>query len=535
MEKLSEHPEKMIDLQKQHLRDVMTVVDEVRKQLRGEEHHEIILADPRDKRFSNEIWHTNPAFFFIQQIYLLNSKLLRDTLSHIRGLDKKTTHKLKFYTQHLIDAFAPTNFPLTNPDVIRETFETQGENLRQGFRNFLRDTAHGTFQMKTMDKDAFTLGKDIATTKGNIVFRNDLLELIHYAPTTKTVHEKPLLIVPPWINKFYIFDLKPENSFVKWLVDQGFTLFMISWVNPDQRHAQKTLTDYVLGGVKTALDFICQETKHPTINAIGYCTGGVLLNLLLAYLKTKGKKSIDCATLITTPFNFKEAGDLLVFVCEQQLEQLEKHVSRKGYLEGNAMVQSFNLLRANDLIWSFYVTNYLMGQEPIPFDMLYWNGDATRMPAKMHTDFLRAMYLENRLMKPGGISIDGVPIDLSHIDVPLFIMAAIEDHIAPWHSVYPLATTTQGKNKFILSGSGHVAGVFNHPNKHKYYFMEGEHLTKNANKWFNKAHKVEGSWWPTWQNWVIPFSGNRVQSLNRRPNRDLGKAPGTYVKTSGLQ
>lgn len=533
LSKISEHPEEIMDFQKQHLRDIMAVVQEVGKQLQGQEVHEIVPSDPRDKRFKNEIWHDNPAFFFMQQVYLLNSKLLKNIFTHVEGLDPQTTHKLKFYTQQLIDALSPTNFPLTNPDVIEEIYNTRGENLRQGFQNFLRDSAHGNFQVKMMDLDAFKIGKDIATAKGKVVFRNALLELIQYSPTTKTVYIKPILIVPPWINKFYIFDLKPENSFIKWAVDQGFTLFMISWVNPDKRQAEKTMSDYTLEGVKAALDFVRRETKQSCINAIGYCTGGVLLNSLLTYLKAKGEKSIDSATLIASPLDFKEAGDLLVFVCEQQLQKLEKHVKNKGYLEGNAMIKSFNLLRANDLIWSFYVNNYLMGKDAVPFDMLYWNGDAVRMPAKMHTDFLRNMYLENRLIKPGGISIADVPVDLSTIDIPLFIMAAMEDHIAPWRAVYPLAKTTKGKNKFVLSGSGHVAGVFNHPDKHKYFFMEADKLAKNADKWLEAAKKTPGSWWPTWKKWIEQFSDGQIKATN--PKKDLGDAPGSYVLEKGLE
>lgn len=535
LSKISEHPNEIAELQKQHLRDIMAIVNEVGKQLRGEEAHDIVPIDPRDKRFKNEIWHDNPAFFFMQQLYLLNSKLLKNIFENAQGLDAQTTHKLKFYTQQLIDALSPTNFPLTNPDVLEETYNTRGENLRQGFQNFLRDSTHGTFQVKMMDLDAFKLGKDIATSKGKVVFRNELLELIQYSPTTKEVYSKPILIIPPWINKFYIFDLKPENSFIKWAVDQGFTLYMISWVNPDKRHAEKSLSDYALEGVKAALDFVRKDTKQSSINAIGYCTGGVLLNSLLSYLKAKGDNAIDSATLIASPLDFKEAGDLLVFVCEQQLENLEKHVKKKGYLEGNAMVQSFNLLRANDLIWSFYVNNYLMGKDAVPFDMLYWNGDAVRMPAKMHTDFLRNMYLENKLMKPGGISIGDVPVDLSTIDIPMFVMAAMEDHIAPWRAVYPLAKTTKGKNKFVLSGSGHVAGVFNHPDKHKYFFMEADKLAENADKWLETAQKTPGSWWPTWEKWIEQFSNGKIKARNPHPKKDLGDAPGSYVLERGLE
>lgn len=532
--KVSEHPEKFVKLQKQHLADIMAVVHEVGKQLKGEEPHEIIHADPRDKRFNSEVWKESPAFFFIQQVYLLNAQLLKDMFKHIHGLDLETSNKLRFYTQQLIDALSPTNFPLTNPDVIEETYNTRGENLRKGFQNYLRDMASGELQIKTMDPDSFKIGQDLAATKGKIVYRNRFFELIRYSPTTETVYEKPILAIPPWINKYYIFDLKPEHSFVKWVVDGGFTLFMISWVNPDKSLQDATLSDYVLEGAKKAIEVVRKETKQEQINVIGYCTGGVLLNSLMAYLKAKNLDYITSSTLIASPLDFKEAGDLLVFVCQQQLSNLEEHVRKKGYLEGNAMVQSFNLLRANDLIWSFYVNNYLLGKESVPFDMLYWNGDAVRMPAKMHTDFLRNMYLENRLMKKGGISVQDIPVDLSTIDTPMFVMAAMEDHIAPWKSVFPLSYKTKGRNKFVLSGSGHVAGVFNHPDRHKYFFYESDERTKNAEKWLSSAHKMVGSWWPTWQKWVEQFSGKRIKSHSIRTRKNLGDAPGVYVFQKGL-
>lgn len=533
-QKISERPDRVIELQKEHLKDVMAIVKEVGEQLKGGQAQPIVEVDPRDKRFKNEIWRTNPAFFFMQQIYLINAKLLHNTLAQIDGLDEQTLNKLEFYTRHLIDAMAPTNFPLTNPDVIQETYESRGENLIQGFKNFLKDSATGTFNIKMTDMEALQLGRDIATTKGKVIYRNPYLELIQYSPTTKKVYEKPILIIPPWINKFYVFDLKPENSFVKWAVDQGFTLFMISWANPTQWHADKTLSHYVLDGVKSALDFVLSYTKRDVINVIGYCTGGVLLNSLLTYLKAKGEKPFDAATIIAAPIDFREAGDLLVYICEQQLKKLEAHVSKRGYLEGNAMVQSFNLLRANDLIWSFYVNNYLMGKEPMPFDMLHWNGDAVRMPATMHTQFLRQMYLENRLLKPGGIKIGDVAVDLRTIDLPMFVMAALDDHIAPWRAVYPLTQAVKQAQKFVLSGSGHVAGVFNHPDKNKYYFMEADKLYDTAEQWLEQAHKQTGSWWPTWKEWMEQYAGNKVPAPTIDPKAVIAEAPGEYVRDNGL-
>lgn len=529
-EKLSKKPQVVMDLQKEHLKDVMQLFEVVIKQMKGGDVSPLVDVDPKDKRFKNPIWQNNPTFFFMQQLYLLNSRLLKQMLNQVDGLDPKTSQKLEFYTKHLIDALAPTNFPLTNPDVLKKTYETKGENLIHGFKNFLGDSVNGTLNIKMTDMEALKLGRDIATTPGKVVYRNDLLELIQYSPTTEKVYSVPILIIPPWINKFYVFDLKPENSFIKWAVNKGFTLFIISWINPDKRHSQKTITDYTLEGAKQAFDFVRKYTKHDAINTIGYCTGGVLLNCLLTYLKAKGKeKQVLSSTVIAAPIDFREAGDLLVYVCEEQLKKLENHVRKKGYLDANSMVHSFNLLRANDLIWSFYVNNYLLGKDPIPFDMLHWNSDAVRMPGKMHTDFLRNMYLENKLIKPGGIQIDDVPVDLSTIDIPMFVMAAADDHIAPWRAVYPLANTVKGMTEFVLSGSGHVAGVFNHPDKNKYHFWKNNQVEATADEWLEHAEKVTGSWWPTWYEWVKKFSGKMVKAKEIPEKDGLGDAPGSYV------
>ncbi|WP_052045970.1 PHA/PHB synthase family protein [Candidatus Paracaedibacter symbiosus] len=527
---LSKKPQSIKELQTEHFKGVLKLMETVTQHLQGQEVKPLIDVETRDKRFKNPIWKDHPAFFFMQQLYLLNARLLKEVLSQMEELDPQTSQKLAFYTKHLIDAMSPTNFPLTNPDVIRQTFETKGENLIQGFKNFLSDSVNGQLNIKMTDMEALKLGVDIATSPGKVVFRNELLELIQYSPTTAKVHSVPILIIPPWINKFYVFDLKPENSFIRWAVDKGYTLFIISWVNPDKRHSGKTLTDYTLQGAKEAFDFVRQYTNHKSINMIGYCTGGVLLNCLMTYLKAKGKdKEIKSATLIAAPTDFREAGDLLVYVCEAQLKKLESHIKKKGYLDAGSMMQSFNLLRANDLIWSFYINNYLMGKEPIPFDMLHWNSDAVRMPGKMHSDFLRKMYLENRLIQPGGIKIGDVPIDLTTITTPMFIMAAADDHIAPWRAVFPLSTMVKGATEFVLSSSGHVAGVFNHPEKHKYNYWKNGQKAETADEWLASAEKVSGSWWPVWQEWMEKFSGKMVEAHPISDKNSLGEAPGTYV------
>lgn len=528
--KLLEHPEKLMELQKQHLYNVRQVWKNVQLQLQGQQSSPLFPTEIRDKRFSNPAWRENPIFSFLQQIYLLNSRLLRETISNIEGLDERTQRKLDFYTRHMIDALSPTNFPLTNPDVLEETLATKGENLIQGFRNYIQHTIDQEINIPITDMSAFRLGENLATTPGKIIFRNELFELIQYTPTTKKVSEIPLLIIPPWINKYYIFDLKQENSFVKWAVDSGLTVFIISWANPDRRHSTKTLSDYVLDGALTALDFVRNLTKKPAINVMGYCTGGVLLNCLMCYLKAKKADKIISATLVASPVDFREAGDLLVYVCEQQLKKLESHVQKKGYLEGKKMVQAFNLLRANDLIWSYYVNSYLMGKGPMPFDLLYWNCDAVRMPAKMHTDFLRKMYLENRLIQPGGIKIKGVNVDLRKIETPMFIMAAIDDHIAPWRAVFPMTQIGNTQKKFVLAGSGHVAGVINHPAKNKYHYWTTDTQRETAEEWLNHAQKIPGSWWIEWRKWLKTYTGKMVSPPKFSTDLVLDEAPGPYVK-----
>lgn len=530
---LSEKPEKIWELQQRHLQDVRSIWHNVMAKIQGQSPRPLIEIDAKDKRFQNPLWQDNPVFYFMQQLYLINARLLRQLMNNVEGMDPKTSHKLEFYTRHIIDAMAPTNFPLTNPDVLEETFQSGGENLIQGFKNYLRDTVNGQVQVRMTDMEAFTIGKDIAATPGKVVFRNDLFELIYYTPTTKTVMATPLLILPPWINKYYIFDLKPENSFVRWAVNAGVPVFIVSWVNPDERHAHKTLTDYVLEGAKTAMDQVLKITRKKQLNMMGYCTGGLLLNCMLTYLTAKKSNPVKSATVVAAPVDFREAGDLLVYVCEQQLKKLQAHVKKRGFLEGQAMVQSFNLLRANDLIWSFYVNNYLMGKEPMPFDMLHWNCDAVRMPATMHTDYLRWMYLENRLMQPGGISIGNIPVDLKTISTPMFIMAAIDDHIAPWRSVYPLTQYPQGGTRFVLSGSGHVAGVFNHPEKKKYHHWYGSVLPQSPDEWLENAEKHEGSWWPLWREWLEQFSGGMESPKKIDKSVILEDAPGSYVKMIG--
>jgi polyhydroxyalkanoate synthase len=532
MIKISKKPEKISELQTQYLEEFQELLQSTMDRVQGKLSKINVKPGKDDKRFLDAEWEDNPFFSLLQQAYLLNAKFLKDAASSIEGLDPITQRKLMFYISHVIDALSPTNFPLTNPTVLQETFATSGNNLVRGFQKYLEDAGNGQWHKRMTDTKAFKLGKDLATTPGKVVFQNDLFQLIQYEPLTKRVAKTPMLIIPPWINKYYIFDLKAENSFIRWALESGLSVFAISWVNPDERHAQKTLTDYTLEGVKTAIDQVCKITGEKKVNTVGYCNGGTLLSLLMVYLKKAKENPIASATILATPFDFDKADEMGIYRCEHQQRKLEEHVQKKGYLEGQYMVQAFNLLRANDLIWSSYVNNYLMGREPFPFDMLYWNCDALRMPAKMHMTFLRDVVVENRLMEPGSMSIADVPVDLGKISTPLFVMAAHDDHIAPWKSVYPITQMAKSTSKkFILTASGHVAGVFNHPSRQKYHYWTNDKLSSDPDAWFKSAKKHEGSWWEVWRQWLDAYGNGTVPARGISKESILDDAPGSYALT----
>jgi polyhydroxyalkanoate synthase subunit PhaC len=453
---------------------------------------------------------------------------------HVDGLDDKTARKVDFYTRQFVDAMAPSNFALTNPEVLRATVESSGENLVKGLENLLADLERGKgkLSIKMTDTEAFKLGENIAITPGKVVFQNDLIQLIQYEPTTAEVNRRPLLIIPPWINKFYILDLRADNSFVKWAAGEGHTVFMISWVNPDERLAAKSFEDYMFEGLLAALDAIERATGEKELNIIGYCLGGTLLSATLAYMAVKGDTRCQSATFLATMVDFAQAGELGVFIDEEQLGSLEATMREKGYLEGSAMATTFNMLRANDLIWSFVINNYLLGKEPFPFDLLYWNSDSTRMPASMHSFYLRKMYQENKLVAPGGIELGGVAIDLRKIAVPAFIMASREDHIAPWKSTFAATRLYRGPIKFCLAASGHIAGVVNAPRAKKYCYWTSTKKARSPDPWFAGAERHPGSWWPEWQHWVAKFAGGKVKA--RKPGagklKPIEAAPGSYVR-----
>ncbi|QID16547.1 class I poly(R)-hydroxyalkanoic acid synthase [Nitrogeniibacter mangrovi] len=489
-----------------------------------------------DKRFRDDQWQEHFLFDFIKQSYLITARHIHDTVCCVEGLDEQTQKKVNFYTRQYVDALSPSNFALTNPEVFRETVKSHGGNLLKGLNNLLRDVEDGggNLRVKMTDTTAFELGKNVATTPGKVVFETEMMQLLQYTPSTDKVLKRPMLIVPPWINKFYILDLREKNSYIKWCVDQGHTVFVISWVNPDEKLAEKSFDAYVQDGVLAALDAIEEQTGEKEVNAAGYCLGGTLLATTCAYLAAKRRKRIASATFFTTMTDFSEPGELGVFIDEGQVTSLEKKMFERGYLEGSEMAGTFNMLRANDLIWSFVVNNYLLGKDPFPFDLLYWNSDSTRMPATMHSFYLRNMYMENRLAQPGGIEIDGTKIDLGKIKIPCYFISTIEDHIAPWKSTYTGARNFGGDVRFVLGGSGHIAGIVNPPVANKYGFWinpTGE-MPESAEAWFEASEQHEGSWWTDWQAWVTGHNGTQV------PARDPAKgklsviedAPGSYVK-----
>src|SRR5712671_4264978 len=531
--KLMADPSRLVQAQLSLWNDYMTLWQRTAQRFLGGASEPVIEAGSEDRRFRDQAWSDNGLFDFIKQSYLMTASWLQGTVKNVEGLDERTARKVDFYTRQFVDAIAPSNFVLTNPEVLRATIESRGENLLNGLKNLLDDLERGKGRLaiKMTDMEAFRIGENIGVTPGKVVYQNDLMQLIQYEPTTEKAKRRPLLIIPPWINKFYILDLRPGNSFIRWAVSQGHTVFVISWVNPDERLAAKTFTDYMVEGPLAALDAIEQATGEREANVIGYCLGGTLLASTLAYMAAKRDNRIKSATYFVTMVDFAEAGELSVFIDEEQLSALEERMNAKGYLEGRDMAASFKMLRANDFIWSFVVNNYLLGKSPFPFDLLYWNADSTHMPAAMHSFYLRNMYEENSLAKPGGISLDDVPIDLRKIGTPSFLLSTREDHIAPWRSTYAATQIYRGPVKFMLSASGHIAGVVSPPGS-KYGHWENDKNPPTPEEWLSTATARPDSWWPVWERWISHYTGGEVPA--RHPGEGkltpIEDAPGSYVK-----
>ncbi|HEY2445303.1 MAG TPA: class I poly(R)-hydroxyalkanoic acid synthase [Rhizomicrobium sp.] len=513
-------------------RDYMGLWERTARRMMGGDAEPSVVPAAGDKRFKDKDWQENQIFDFIKQSYLLTANWLQSTVARVEGLDPQSRRRVEFYTRQFADAFAPTNFVLTNPEVLRATLQSNGENLVRGLNNLLEDLDRGQGQLSIRQTtEAFKVGKDIATAPGKVIFRNELLELLQYNPSTKESYERPLLIFPPWINKFYILDLRPENSFIRWAVAQGYTVFVASWVNPDSRLAKKTFEDYMRDGIFAALQAVEKATGVKSPNVIGYCIGGTLLASTLAYMAAKNDNRIHSATFFAAQSDFSEAGDLQVFIDDVQLEALEEQMNASGgVLEGRRMATTFNMLRANDLIWSFVVNNYLLGRDPVPFDLLYWNSDTTRMPEATHLFYLREFYKNNALAK-GNLALGGVKLDLTKVKIPVYLQSAKEDHIAPYRSVYKTTQFVEGPVRFILAGSGHIAGVINPPAARKYQYWTNDKLPSKVEDWLAEAKEHPGSWWTDWDAWLSPLSGKKIAA--RVPGdgklKPIGDAPGTYV------
>src|SRR4030081_2858641 len=504
------------------------------RRLAGEEVPPAIAPSPRDKRFADPEWKSNQFFDFMMQLYLLTTQWAQDLGRNAEGGDPHTRKKAEFYVQQISNALAPSNFVLTNPEVLRETLASSGDNLVRGMKMLAEDieAGHGTLRIRQSDPSNLVVGVNMATTPGKVVFQNELMQLIQYTPSTENVLRTPLLIVPPWINKFYILDLKPEKSFIKWCVDQGITVFVISWVNPDKSLGAKTFDDYMKEGPLAAMDVIEQITGELKVHTMGYCVGGTLLASTLAWLAEKRRVRVTSATFLAAQVDFTHAGDLLVFVDEDQISALERDMQASGVLEGRKMAMAFNMLRSNDLIWSYVVNNYLKGQPPSAFDLLHWNSDATRMPAANHSFYLRNCYLENRLSS-GTMVLDNTLLDLSKVKVPIYNLATREDHIAPADSVLYGSQFFGGPVKYVLSGSGHIAGVVNPPASGKYQYWTNDNIrdVKLAD-WIKNATEHKGSWWPDWRQWMEGIDAELVpaRAVGTAAMPPIEDAPGSYVR-----
>ena len=522
------------DLQTKLAKDYLDLWGSAARRMAGQDAAPAIAPSPRDKRFADPEWKSNQFFDFVMQLYLLTTRWAQELVRDAEGLDPQTRRKAEFYMQQLTNALSPSNFVLTNPEVLRETMASSGENLARGLKMLAEDIAagNGMLKIRQSDPDNLVVGVNMATTPGKVIYQNELMQLIQYSPTTETVLRTPLLIVPPWINKFYILDLKPEKSYIKWCVDQGITVFVISWVNPDKRLGNKSWEDYMKEGPLTAMDVIEKVTGEMKVHTAGYCVGGTMLATTLAWLAEKRRQRVSSATFFAAQVDFSHAGDLLVFVDEEQIASLEQDMKAAGVLEGSKMAMAFNMLRSNDLIWSYVVSNYLKGKQPSAFDLLHWNSDATRMTASNHSYYLRNCYLENRL-STGTMVLDNTLLDLSKVKVPVYNLATREDHIAPAESVLYGSQFFGGPVKYVLSGSGHIAGVVNPPASNKYQYWTNDNIKDvNVAEWMKGAVEHKGSWWPDWRQWLGELDPEQVpaRSVGSDALPPIEDAPGSYVR-----
>ena len=529
-------PQKLMEAQMQLWADYSQLWQNAWKRLLGEDTPPVATPDRSDRRFNDKEWKEHTVFDFLKQFYLISARWAVDLVKNAEGIDEHTRHKARFYVEQIANALSPSNFALTNPEVLRVTLASNGANLVEGLKHFEEDleAGDGRLKVKQTDLSAFEVGRNIATTPGKVVFENDTFQLIQYAPATEKTYQIPLLIVPPWINKFYILDLNPKKSFIRWAVEQGLTVFVISWINPDETLGHRTFADYARDGFLTAVQAVQDATGAEKVNVIGYCVGGTLVAASLGRMVAKGDERVNSVTFFAAQIDFEKAGDLLVYVDDEQVKWIEERMSEKGYLPGRRMADAFNLLRSNDLIWSYVVNNYMLGREPMPFDLLYWNADTTRMPAGVHSTYLRECYLNNRLSQ-GKMVLDGVRIDLKKVKVPIYNLAAREDHIAPLASVFRLGRFFGGETRLVVAGSGHIAGVVNHPDAQKYQHWTNDKPAPTLDEWLKGASEHAGSWWPDWFKWIRPKSGKKVKA--REPGdgslKPIEDAPGRYVRVKG--
>lgn len=527
------HPHKREKAQKDFEKTCKVLMQHFVDRMSGKEGLEVPFSpNPKDRRFQNEQWG-DLYFDLMKQSYLGFSEWFVNTMKEGGEYKEYAEQKqIEFFTRQIIDSLSPSNFPHLNPDVVQETWNTGGASLMKGVATMIDDMQNG-LDPAMSDMNHFKLGENIATTPGSVIFENDLIQLIQYEPSTDKVFKQPLLIIPPWINKYYVFDLTEENSMVKWLRDQGHTVFIISWVNPDESHRTKRFENYAIDGALAAIDVVKSVTGEKSVNAIGYCLGGTLLSCLAAYLAEKKRDDIATITLLATLTDFRDAGDLTTFMTEDYIRRIEEMMEEKGYLSGQTMAKTFNMLRSNDLYWSYIINNYLMGRDPIPFDFLYWNSDNTGMPEALHKNLLRNFYKENQLTHPGKFKIFGVGIDLSKITVPIYMISTVDDHITPWDSTYNGTKLFPQENlTFILGGSGHVAGIINHPNKNKYWYKTNANLKNNAPEWEKASVNHDGTWWLHWIEWVKKFGSTKVtaREVGNAAFRPIENAPGKYAR-----
>ena len=533
------NPTKVVADQVQLMQKQQALFQNTALKFLGQEVEAVIHPEKDDRRFKDSEWTDNVMFDYIKQFYLLQSESLTDMVGDVDGLSNKSRQKVDYLVRQLVSALSPTNFASLNPEVIRKTLETGGSNLLDGMEQLLKDldaSQSGSLNVSMTDMDAFKVGRNVATTEGKVVYQTDMMQLIQYSPTTAKVKKRPLLVIPPFINKYYILDLSEKNSYLKWLVSQGHTVFCISWVNPGPALRDKNFEDYMLEGPIAALDAIEKATGEKEVNAIGYCLGGTLLATTLSYLQKKKDERIKSATFLATLIDFKDPGEIGVFINETAISALEKQMDTVGYFDGRAMAFSFNTLRENDLFWSFFINNYLKGKRPAAFDLLYWNSDSTNLPATMHSYYLRNMYLHNRLKEKNGLELAGVKIDLSAVKVPTYFLSTAQDHIAMWKGTYDGAKNFSGKSRFVLGGSGHIAGVINPPKANKYGYWTNDALPETADAWYQGAKQNDGSWWTDWQDWAT--KEDNAQVAKRIPGDSkltiIEDAPGSYVQAKIL-